>query len=58
MRITHAMNESPEGSILVSHIKLDVWSSKTLIHERQANMIDLVKVLKKVSEIIFNKLWR
>ena len=55
-RITHAMNGSTEGSIFVSHIKLDVCSSLTLIHERHANMADLVKLRKKGSEIIFNNL--
>ena len=54
MHITHAMNESTEGSILVSHIKLDVCSSLILMHERYANMADLVNV----SEVIFNKLLR
>ena len=49
MRITHAMNGSTEGSILVSHIKLDVSSSLTLMHERYANMPDLVKLQTKVS---------
>ena len=58
MRITHAMNGSTEGSILVSHIKLDVCSSLTLMHERYANMTDLVKLGTKVSEVICNKLWR
>ena len=43
MGITHAMNGSTEGSILVSHIfKLDIYSLLTLIHERQTNMADLV----------------
>ena len=51
------MNGSTEGSILVSHIKLDVCSSLTLMHERYANMADLVKLRTKVSEVIFNKLW-
>ena len=56
MRITYAVNGSTEGSILVSHIYLDVCSSLTLMHERHANMDDLVKLRKKVSEVIFNKL--
>ena len=56
MRITHAVNRSTEGSILVSHIYLDVCSSLTLMHERHANMDDLVKLRKKVSEIVVNKL--
>ena len=58
MRITQVMNGSTEGSILVSHIKLDVCFSLTLIHEKHANMDDLFKVQKKVSEVIFNKLRR
>ena len=58
MRITHAMNGNTEGSIWVSHIYLDVCSSLTLMHERYANMADLVKLRTKVSEVIFNKLWR
>ena len=58
MRITHAMNGSTEGSILVSHIKLDVCSLLTLMNERYANMADLVKLRTKVSEVIFKKLWR
>ena len=45
---------STEGSILVSHIYFDVCSSLTLMHERHANMDDLVKLRKKVLEIIFN----
>ena len=56
MRITHAVNGSTEGSNLVSHIYLDVSSSLTLMHERYTNMDDLVKLRKKVSEVIFNKL--
>ena len=55
-RITHAIHGSTEGSILVSHINLDVCSSLTLTHERHANMADLVKLRKKGSEIIFNNL--
>ena len=58
MRISHAMNGSTEGSILVSHIILDVCFSLTLINERHANRVDLVKLQKKASEVIFNKLWR
>ena len=57
MRITHVMNGSTEGSILVSYMKLDVCSSLTLIHERHANMADLVKFQKTVLKVIFNKLW-
>ena len=53
MRITHAMNGSTEGSIFVSHIILDADT----IHEMHANMVDLVKLRKKSSEVIFNKLW-
>ena len=49
-------NGSTEGSILVSHIILDVCSSLTLIHERHENMVDFVKLRKKASELIFNKL--
>ena len=56
MHITHAVNGSTEGSILFSHIYLDVCSSLTLMHERDANINDLVKLRKKVSEVIFNKL--
>ena len=56
MRITHAVNASTEGSILVSHIYVDVCSSLTFMHERHANMDDFVKLRKKVSEVIFNKL--
>ena len=56
MHITHAVYGSTEGSILVSRIYLDVCSSLTLMHERQANMDDLVKLRKNVSEVIFNKL--
>ena len=52
MRFTHAVNGSTEGSILVSHIYLDVCSSLTLIYERHANMDDLVKLRKNVSEVI------
>ena len=51
MRITHAMNGSKEGSILVSH-----YFSLTLNKERHANMADLVESQKTVSEVIFNKL--
>ena len=57
MHITHVMNRSTEGSILVSHIKLDVCFSLTSIHERYSNMANLVKLRKKVSNVIFNKLW-
>ena len=56
MHITHAVYGSTEGSILVSHIYFDVCSSLALIYERHANMDDLVKLRKKVSEVIFNKL--
>ena len=34
-----------------------ICSSLTLIHEKYANMADLVKLRTKVSEVIFNKLW-
>ena len=57
MRFTHAMNESTEGSILVSHIEVDGCSSFILMHERYANMADLVKLRMKFSEGIFNKQW-
>ena len=60
MRITHAMKGSTEGSIFVSHIKLGVCSSLILIDESYANMnglVILVKVRRKVSEVISNKLW-
>ena len=56
MRITLAMNVSTEGSILVSHIKLDVCSLMTLMHEGHANIVDPVKLRNKVLEVIFNKL--
>ena len=56
MRITHAVNGSTEGSILVSYLYLDVCSSLTLMHEKHANMEDLVNLRKKVSEVIFRKL--
>ena len=52
MRITHAMNGGKEESILVSHIQLDVCSSLILPLERQANLVDLVKLRKKVSQVI------
>ena len=58
MCTTHAMNGSTEWSILVSHVKLDVCFSLTLIHERHANMANLVKLRQKVSEVISNKLWQ
>ena len=57
MRITQMMNGSTECSILVSHIKLNVCLLLTSINEKHANMADLVKLQKTVSEIIFNKLW-
>ena len=53
IRITHAMIGSTEGAILVSHIEFDVCSSLTLMHERYANMAELVKLRTKVSEVIF-----
>ena len=56
MRITHVMNGSKEGLILVSHIILVVCSPLTLIHERHANVTDPVKLRKKVSEANDNKL--
>ena len=43
-RITHPIHGSTEGSILVSHIDLDVCSSLTLTYDRHANMADLVKL--------------
>ena len=42
--------------MLVSHIYLHIFSSLTLMHERHASMDDLVKLKKKVSGVIFNKL--
>ena len=57
MRITQAMYGSADGSILVSHIYLDICSSLALIHERYAHMVDLFKLRKKVSEVMFNNLW-
>ena len=56
MRITHAMNGSTEGSILVSHIKLDVCSSLTLIHWMHANMAGLVK-LREVFQKYYSISW-
>ena len=56
MRIANAMIGLREVSIFVSHIKLDVHSSLTLIHERHANLVDHVILRKKVTEVIFNKL--
>ena len=44
MRIIHAMDGSAEGSILVSHIKLDVCCSLAFMHERYENMADIVKL--------------
>ena len=57
MRIMLTMNGSTEGSMSVSHIKLDVCSLLTLIHERQLSTADLVKLRKKVTEVISNKLF-
>ena len=36
-----------DGSILVSYIKFDVYSSLALIHERQENMADLERRFQK-----------
>ena len=48
--------EVQRGQFWIHTFKLDVCSSLTLMHERYANMADLVKLRTKVSEVIFNKL--
>ena len=48
------MYGSAEGSILDPHIKFHSCTSLALIHERNADETNLVKLRKTVSEIIYN----